>query len=156
MAASEKDTAPFDINAPGVDVEQIVREIRAAVAAKMQAGAYATAQIARAERHNLTHLRQDESLFEFYIDCLREAVFVDINDFEVRERRRALGWLLVRFKQVVWKLLKFYTYRLWSQQNNVNGLLLTATEEMDRKYRAKIEALEARLVKLEAERKPPA
>jgi hypothetical protein len=144
-------TDPFEIKAPGVDVEQIVREVQATVAAKMQSGAYAGAQVARAERHNLMNLQRDEHFFDFYLDCLRESVFVDINDFEIHERRRALSWLLVRFKQMLWKGLKFYTYRLWAQQNQVNGLLLSATEEMDRKYRAKVEAFETRLAKLEAE-----
>jgi hypothetical protein len=143
-------TAPFEIQAPGVDVEQIVREIKETVAAKLQAGAYPSAQIARAERANLSALKADRDFFEFYLECLRDAVFVDINDFEIRERRRAFSGALVLFKQVVWKLLKFYTYRLWSQQNQVNGLLLSVTEEIDRKYRTQIQALEERLAKLES------
>ena len=58
------------------------------------------------------------------------------------------------FKQSVWKLLKFYTYRLWSQQNQVNGLLLSASEEIDRKYRDKIKALEDRVATLESRSRP--
>ena len=61
---------------------------------------------------------------------------------------------LVAVKRGIWKILKFYTYRLWSQQNQVNGLLLSASEEIERKYRDRIKALEDRLAKLES--RPPA
>lgn len=147
-------TGSFEIGADGVDAERINADIRDTVAAKMKAGAYAGAQLARAERFNLVNLKKDENFFDFYMESLREAVFVDINDFEIRERRAALAPLLIRFKKALWSLLKFYTYRLWSQQNQVNGLLLSATEEVDRKYRDRIKALEERLAKLES-RLPP-
>jgi hypothetical protein len=76
---------------------------------------------------------------------------VDINDFEIRERRAtALAPALVRFKQALWKSLKFYTYRLWSQQNMVNGLLVTGVEALDEKYQERIRKLEARVAELEA------
>lgn len=139
----------FDIGADGVDVDRIVADIRETVRSKMEAGAYAGAQLARAERFNLQNLKRDENFFEFYLESLREAVYVDINDFEIRERRRGLGPLLVRIKKAVWSLLKFYTYRLWSQQNQVNGLLLSATEEIDRKYRDRLKAMEERIARLE-------
>ena len=145
----------FQIGADGVDVERLVADIRETVAAKMQSGAYAGAQLAKAERFNLAHLKKDENFLDFYMESLKEAVTVDINDFAIVERRRGVGFLLVRFKQTVWKLLKFYTYRLWSQQNHVNGLLLSSVEEVDRKYREKLRGLEERLAKLEGKSAAP-
>jgi len=132
----------FEIATPGVDVEKIVRDIQATVAKKWEQGLYTDARVARAERTNLVHLRSEDQFLGFYLKCLRDAVFVDISDFEIRERRKYLAPLLVTFKKVVWKLLKFYTYRLWSQQNEVNGLLVTALEGVDEKYAGKIKALE--------------
>jgi hypothetical protein len=143
-------TGLFEIGTEGVDVQQIMADIHETVAAKMQSGAYAGAQLARAERFNLMNMKKDENFFDFYMESLREAVFIDINDFEIRERRAILAPLLVKLKRTIWSLLKFYTYRLWSQQNQVNGLLLSATEEVDRKYRDKIKALEDRILKLES------
>ena len=52
-------------------------------------------------------------------------------------------------KKTIWSLLRFYTYRLWSQQNNVNGLLVTGVETLDEKYGKKIKQLEARVAQLE-------
>lgn len=139
----------FEINAPGVDAEKLVAEIRAATEQKLAAGVYADARIARAERLNLAHLRDADEFLNFYLKCLRDAVFVDISDFPIRERRRFFGPALVALKKVIWGLLKFYTYRLWSQQNQVNGLLVTAVEGVDQKYAAKIQELERRLQVLE-------
>ena len=79
---------------------------------------------------------------------LRRAAAVDINDFEIRERRRPAR-LLVALKTLLWRLLKFYTYRLWSQQNQVNGLVITALEGVEEQSAARIAALEKRIVELE-------
>ena len=140
----------FEIGANGVDAEKIVREIQEAVARKADEGAYADARVARAERANLANLRDDEEFLGFYLRSLREASAVDINDFEIRERRETtLAPLLVKLKKSIWSLLRFYTYRLWSQQNNVNSLLVTGIETLDEKYGEKIKKLEARVAELE-------
>ena len=44
---------------------------------------------------------------------------------------------------------RFYTYRLWSQQNTINGLLVTGVESLDESYREHIKRLEARVADLE-------
>ena len=140
----------FDVGAPGVDTEKLVEEIRAAVARKTDEGLYADARIARAERFNLVNLKNDEDFLAFYLRSLREAAFVDINDFEIRERREtAAAPFLVRLKKSIWKLLKFYTYRLWSQQNTVNGLVVTGIEALDEKYQERLKRLESRIAELE-------
>jgi len=142
----------FQIGAEGVDVEGLMAEIQAAVKRKMERGVYRDAYIAQAERTNLANLQDDEAFLQYYLDCLRNAVFIDINDFEIRERRRLGAGLLVGLKKILWKMLKFYTYRLWSQQNQVNGLLVTAFEGLDEKYRNRLRDLERRLAALEEEK----
>ena len=142
----------FEIGADGIDVEKIVSEISEEVARKIDAGVYRDARVARAEKTNLVNLKDDESFLRFYLECLRNAAFVDINDFTIRERRRAFGALLVALKKVVWKILKFYTYRLWTQQNQVNGLLVSAIEAVDEKYRNRIGDLEKKIECLEGKK----
>ena len=148
---SEAPAPPLSIGAPGVEVDRIVQSIRETVTRKMAEGAYSDGRIARAEKNNLVHLTDDADFFRFYVDCLRDISHVDINDFTIRERRQGFaGRCLVALKTVIWKLLKFYTYRLWSQQNQINGLLLSAVEEIDRQYRDRIDKLEARVRQLES------
>jgi hypothetical protein len=143
--------AVFRIDTPGMDVERIVSEIRASVAEKMEKGLYTDIRVARAERANLANLRNEENFLSFYLDCLRDAVYVDISDFEIFERRRRFSRLLIGLKRFIWKLLKFYTYRLWSQQNQINGLLLSAVEGMEERYGDTIKDLQSRIEKLESE-----
>ena len=150
----DKDNPTFSIGAEGVDADKIMAEIKAAVVAKAARGAYRDLRIAQAERANLVNLSDDESFLKYYLECLRNAVFVDINDFEIRERRRFGSALLVALKKIVWNILKFYTYRLWSQQNQINGLLVTAIESMDEKYRARCETLERKLAEPQPSSKP--
>ncbi len=148
-------TPIFTIGAEGIDTAKLVEEIRQAVAEKTAAGRYADARIARAERMNLVNLKNEEEFIDFYLAGLQDAIFVDINDFEIVERRARLGSLLVALKKTIWKLLKFYTYRLWSQQNLVNGLLLSALETTEHRHRTRIKDLEARIAGLEKEIRNP-
>jgi hypothetical protein len=156
-AAAVASTEPIiRIGAEGVDVEALVREIRERAEARAAQGFYDEATLARAERYNLANLADDERFLERYLACLRQAVQVDINDFEIVERRARLAPLLVRLKRAVWGLLRFYTYRLWSQQNQVNGMLLAALELADARARGRIRELEARVRELESRLPPPA
>lgn len=143
------ETPLLSIGAPGLDVDRLVADLQATADRKMKDGVYADARVARAEKTNLVHLRGSDDFITFYLTCLRDAVFVDISDFEIRERRRFLSPLLVAFKRTLWKALKFYTYRLWSQQNQVNGLLITALEGMEEQSAARLAALEKRIAELE-------
>ena len=140
----------FTIGANGIDVEKIVVDIQTTVAEKMRNGMYADARIARAERTNITNLKNDEDFLAFYLECLRDAVAVDINDFEIHEKRALFSGMLISVKRLIWKLLKFYTYRLWSQQNQTNTLLLSAVESTEERYRDKIKKLEERIAQLES------
>ena len=140
----------ISIGADGVDAEKIVEEIRARVAEKRAQGVYDDETAARAERFNLLSMKDDEEFLDRYLACLRQVVPVDINDFPIVERRSAVAPLSKALKKILWKLLKFYTYRLWSQQNQTNGVLLAAVETMHRRHKEEVAALKARIAALEA------
>lgn len=138
-----------EIGTDGLDAAQIVAQVKTEVERKTEKGVYRDLRIAQAERHNLQNLQDDEKFLQFYLQCLREAACVDINDFEIYEKRRFGAGFFTAFKRILWKLLKFYTYRLWSQQNQVNGLLVTALEGLDEKYRSRIAKLEQKVETLQ-------
>ncbi len=147
---TERQTAPaISIGADGIDVHALVERILDTVADKRAAGVYDDEVVARAERNNLLLLQDDAQFMEQYLACLRQIVPVDINDFEIPERRGRLAPVLVRLKKGIWKLLKFYTYRLWSQQNQTNAVLLAAIEIMQRRHKAEISELNERVEALE-------
>ena len=141
--------AGFEVGAQGVDVERIVADIREKVAARMRNGEYPDPAISRAELANLANLRNEDEFLDFYLNCLRDSCYVDINDFEIVERRAIFRRGSIALKKSIWKLLKFYTYRLWSQQNQINGLFLSTVELTDNRYRDKIRLLEERVAAIE-------
>ncbi len=143
-------TAPITIDAEGVDTEALVEEIRKAVEQRRARGEYDDSRIALAERHNLQNLKNDPAFLERYLECMKPLTHVDISDFEIIEKRARFGSLLVKLKTSIWKLLRFYTFRLWSQQNQVNGILLSAIELLESRYQRRIDELESRIEKLEA------
>lgn len=150
-APASIDSSPVaTIGAPGLDAAALVAQIQADVDRKIADGVYSDARVARAEKTNLGHLRDSDDFLSFYLTCLRDAVYVDISDFEIREQRRYLAAPLVLLKKVIWKLLKFYTYRLWSQQNQINGIVITAVESIEQQFSARIADLEKRVAALES------
>jgi len=149
----ESTQVTFEIGADGVDTDAVVREIRQSVEDKLARGVYTEDDILRAERSNFAALRGDKDLSEFYLDLLSESSCVDINDFDIKERRPLLRIVLVPLKRLIWKLLRFYTFRLWTQQNEVNALLLSAVEACEQKYEARIRGLEATVAELQGKQR---
>ena len=144
------------IGATGVDTEAIVREAEATVARKREDGTYSAAGLDGKQPVNPLVFKNDEAFLAFYLESLRDTAFVDISDFEIEERRPRFNRLLIRLKRSIWGLLKFYTYRLWSQQNQINGLLLSAIEGIHERNQEEISQLKARLAELDPIRKGPA
>jgi len=141
--------AAVKIGAEGVDHDTIIREAEAAVAQKRADGTYAAAGLDGKEPVNPLAFKNDEAFLAFYLESLRETAFVDISDFEIEERRRRFSGFFIRLKRTIWSLLKFYTYRLWSQQNQINGLLLSAIEGIHERNQEEIQQLKDRIAELE-------
>jgi len=136
------------IGAEGIDTESVVKSIRDSVNEKMKSGFYSDPAISRAERTNIANISTDEEFLALFLENLRDTAFVDINDFDITERRTTMPGLLVMTKKLIWKMLKFYTYRLWSQQNQVNGIMLAAMEGMHSSFRKRMAALESEIADL--------
>jgi hypothetical protein len=137
------------IGADGIDAAKIVAEIKERVEERRRNGDWDDPRIARAEKHNLLNLKDDEEFLSNYLACLRQIVQVDINDFEIYERRPRFAKFFVRLKKGIWGLLRFYTYRLWSQQNQTNTVLFSAIELLSRRSADRVAALEKRVAELE-------
>jgi len=137
------------IGADGVDSDSIIQKAEAAVEAKRANGTYESAGLDLNQPVNPLEFKNDDEFLAFYLESLRETAFVDISDFEIEEKRARFRGVFVRLKRTIWSLLKFYTYRLWSQQNQINGLLLSGIEGLHERHRTEIERLEKRIAELE-------
>ncbi|HAS82154.1 MAG TPA: hypothetical protein DCS43_05635 [Verrucomicrobia bacterium] len=137
------------IHATGIDTDAIIRDIHAKVKQNAEQGVYHRASLGETSRQTAFAFKDNAEFLRFYLETLRENAFVDIADFEITEKRPRFRRTLIALKKTLWSLLRFYTYRLWSQQNQINGLLLAAAEGIHEQQNEKIAALEARLAALE-------
>lgn len=131
---------------------EIVAGIQGKVLKNVREGGYDDARIARAERSNLATIESDDEYLRFYLRCLHNGAQVDITDFEISDQRSGIaGKGLVKLKTTIWKMLKFYTYRMWSQQNDINSYMASALETTFTRHEETIAKLEQRIADLEAQ-----
>ena len=139
------------IGAQNINRQTVVQEARQSVERKQRNGTYSSAGLNTANKASPLDFKTDSQFLSFYLETLRENVFVDISDFEIEEKRHRFRSALIRLKKGIWNLLKFYTYRMWSQQNQINGLLLSAIEGLNERREAEIRSLKKRIAELEKE-----
>lgn len=137
------------INIENINAEEIVAQVQKKVKQNIADGLYHDPIIAAAEKHRLINVKGIEEFTPYFISCLKASINIDINDFEIIEKRSKFSKILIKVKTFIWKSLKFYTYRMWSQQNYVNSLLLSALETVEQNHRTKLQALEKRIEYLE-------
>lgn len=150
---------PLTIGNDGtIDAEAIVESIRKRAAERVKNGEYDLETLARAERFNISALKDNPEFFNGYLSAIHRVTQVNIGDWEIREKHGGIvGKLLIRLKKTIRSLLRFYTFRLWTQQNRANAIFhsslsLLAERESDdlAKANARIAELERRLAALEA------
>jgi len=138
------------IGADGIDTDKVIREAEAETNRKRKTGIYSNAGLDREKSLNPLEFKNDDEFLSFYLESLRETVFVDISDFEIEEKRQQFRGFFIKLKKAIWGLLKFYTYRMWSQQNQINGLLLSGIEGIHERQQEEIRKLEKRIAELES------
>lgn len=138
------------MSSPRLEPTTIVAEVRAAAAAQRERD-LADPRVLRAERHQVGTLTPPDASFAYVAACLRYAAWVDTRDFPIEDRRRGIrGRVFARTKGWVWKILRFATDRLWSQQNRINREIVDVLLEGWRSTDAELRRLEARVRELEA------
>lgn len=148
------------IGADGIDAEAIVKAVCERAAARQRGGEFNKDALIRAERFNLSAVKDSTEFFNRYLASVGAVCQVDINDWQIVETRRGPAALVSKIlKKTIWSLLRFYTYHLWSQQNRANTFMHAAIglvsqrdgEKLD-KMQARIDELEKRLAALEGAR----
>lgn len=138
------------IGADGIDAAALVERLKKRAKERVAAGEFDEEVISRAERYNLAAIKDSGEFFGRYLSGLRSVVQVDINDWDMVEHRPTpFAPLLLRLKRGIWSLLRFYTFRLWSQQNKTNGLLHSALVLASERVAAENEKLLGRIAELE-------
>lgn len=135
----------FEIKTPGIDVEAIMGRIRERVEEKRRSGIYDRYNLCAATALEMDNLRSDEAYLDYYLKTIWRAADVDLGDFEIYSKTFLVGRPVVYLKKIIWKLLKFYTFRLFSQQKDFNARMASIAQGLDAKYERRLAALEEKI-----------
>lgn len=141
----------FSIGAEGISQEKIAEEIEALVAKKKSEGVYNN--ISLNSDYDFLKLSNEEDFIKYYLKIIRHSWEIDVNDFEIPRKKGFVGYCEHLLKKIIWKLLKFYTYRLFSQQIEFNSQIRNAIIAVHEDISSRIEILEKRLDKIEKNKK---
>jgi len=133
----------------GIDPEAIMAEIRARVEERKESGGYRAYDLAAVRARELDNIRID---YERLSDCLPDlwrTANVDLGDFPIPAKTPGLGVPVAALKKVIWKLLKFYTFRLFSQQKEFNARAAVLLQAVILRYEGRLAELEERIGRLE-------
>ncbi len=143
----EKSEALFEIPSTKVDTESIMKEIRKKIKEKEEAGIYHHYNLAKIHTLELQDIENEGDFLEYYLKAISSTWAVDINDWEIVNKGGLLGKPAILLKKIIWKLLKFYTYRLWKQQREFNAQIANTVNAMNKKFSAEIEKLKEEIKK---------
>ena len=130
----------FEIKTPGVDVKQIMKEIQDRIEEKKAQGIYNQYNLDRVTRLEIEHIKGDVEYLQWLMKVMNQSWDINIGDPLIVSKGGVLGRAEVWLKKIIWHLLKFYTYRLFSQQKEFNsqvvmsmGLLAKRIEKLEEK-----------------------
>jgi hypothetical protein len=150
MAESgEKD---FRIAAPALDAESLVEEVRERVRRKKEAGAYEGYNLEGVTSLDYEKELGEEDFLRYHLQVVERLSDVNYGDFDIVSKGGPFGRAELLLKKVIWKLLRFYTYRLFSQQREFDCQVAEALQSHYRWSRLEIDRLTRELEELRKER----
>ncbi len=128
------------------ELEEVMRTIRERVEEKRRRGVYDRYNLKAIEALEAETIRADAGEPERYLRDIWITADIDLGDFEIQNKGGFLGLPVVWLKKIIWKLLKFYTFRLFSQQKSFNARTAFILREMNQKFEERLKALEDKTV----------
>jgi len=130
----------FEIKTPGVDVKEIMADIQKRIDEKKEQGVYNQYNLDRVTKLEIENIKGDVEYLQWLLKVLNQSWDVNIGDPQIVNKGGLLGKPAVLLKKTIWSLLKFYTYRLFSQQKEFNsqvvmavGLLAKRIDQLEKK-----------------------
>jgi hypothetical protein len=123
----------FSIELENVDVKEIVHAVKERVEKKKAAGVYDKYNLVGVTKLEVSQAKSEEDFLRYRLKALRKSWEIDIGDFEIPSKGGILGRPAVWLKRLLWFLLKFYTFRLFTQQRDFNLQVVHTLDALDRK-----------------------
>ncbi len=139
------------IFAAGINTDEVAQRMMHDAASRHATAQLPMQRLLESKVQSPAGFASNTEFIQTLLATLNDTAFVDISDFEIIERRQRWSKPLVALKKAIWSMLRFYTYRLWSQQNEINGFLLATLQGIHEDSNDRITALEKRLEALESQ-----
>lgn len=133
----------FEIKTPGVDVKELMRQIEERIAEKKAQGIYEKYNLKNVAQLEMENVKDETEYLQWLLKVLDRSWDINIGDPQIVNKGGLFGKPQVWLKKIIWQLMKFYTYRLFSQQKEFNSQAVIALGLLSKR----IEKLEERLKK---------
>jgi len=130
------DDQTFEIQTEGVNVDEVMRLVRERVEKKRAAGVYDRYNLTGITKLEVAEAKSEEDFLRYSLKMLQRTHEIDIADFPIPNKGGPFGWLAVIVKKILWSLLKFYTWRMWTQQREFNAQVVNTLRALNRKIDA--------------------
>lgn len=121
------------IESSGIDVDKIMREIKERVEKKKKEGVYEKYNLESLAIKDIEQLQTEKDFLNYYLEIIQHTCDIDIGDFEIPSKGGIFGGLVAKLKRFMWIMLRFYTYRLFSQQKEVNFQLVNTIISLNKR-----------------------
>ncbi len=139
----------FRVSARDIDVEKIMRQIKEQVEEKQAAGVYGKYNLEDVAVKDIAQLQNEQDFLDYYLELIQHTCDIDIGDFQIPSKGGIFGKPVAKFKRFVWIILRFYTYRLFSQQKEYNFQLVNTLMSINKKLDEQVKVLSDRVAELE-------
>jgi hypothetical protein len=143
----------FEINDPEIDVQKIMARIGRAIEEKKKKGLYSEEKLAEAEKLKIKDSPDRNDFMKQCISTAEALSFIDLDNYRFGIpailNRPVLGHLVLTFKSVVRRFLRFHTRGVFHQQIEFNRQAV----ELVKWLNERVEGLESEIEKLKKELK---
>jgi hypothetical protein len=138
---TEQEEKHYRIDAPALDAEALVREVRERVRRKEEEGGYEGYDTRGVTSLDYEKDLAEEDFLRYHLQVVERLSDVNYGDFDIVSKGGPFGRAEVFLKKIIWKLLRFYTYRLFSQQREFDCQVAEALQSHYRWSRQEIDRL---------------
>lgn len=125
-----------------IDIDKIMEEVKRRVEEKRKLGVYDKYNLEGLATKDITELETEKDFLNYYLELIQHTCDVNIGDFEIPSKGGIFGKPVAKLKRLIWIMLRFYTYRLFSQQKEFNFQLVNTIMSLNKR----IEELEKKIV----------
>jgi len=138
----------FSMEGTSANVAELNQLIENSIEQKEKQGIYTELDIAAITKVPFIDIKDEREFMSYYLNVIHKSWAIDINDFEIPQKNGLLGKLELKLKQIIWKLLKFYTFRLFSQQIEFNSQIRNSLIAVQKEVSQKLSNVEEQLKQL--------